>query len=78
MNVCMATFLTYSETIFSEMLMYMIIIFEMQMIYIYHMDDLISENSASKLQEQIYGILFHRLLKTHNQLTYSRKIWETT
>ena len=69
MNVCMATFLIYPEAIFSEMLMYMIIIFKMQMIYIYHMDDLISENSASKLQEEIYGILFHRLLKTHNQLT---------
>ena len=78
MNVCMATFLIYSETFFSEMLMYMIIIFEMQMIYIYHMDDLISENSASKLQEEIYGILFHRLLKTHNQLTFSTKIWGTT
>ena len=61
MNVYMATFLIYSETIFSEMLMSMIIIFGMQMIYMYHMDDLISENSASKLQEHIYGILFHRL-----------------
>ena len=59
---------------FSEMLMSMIIIFGMQMIYMYHMDDLISENSVSKLQEQIYGILFHRLLKTHNQFTYLRKI----
>ena len=37
----MATFLIYSETIFKEMLLYMIIIFEMQMIYMYHMDDLI-------------------------------------
>ena len=63
MNVCLATFLIHLETIFSEMLMYMIIIFEMQMISIYHMDDLISENSALKLQEQIYGILFQRLLK---------------
>ena len=63
MNVYMATFLIYWETIFSEMLMYMIIIFGMQMIYMYHMDDLISENSVSKLQEQIYGIVFHRLLK---------------
>ena len=78
MNVCIATFLIYSETIFSEMLMYMIIIFEMQMMYMYHMDDLTSENSASKLQEQIYGILFHRLSKTHNQLTYSRKICGAT
>ena len=78
MNVCMATFLIYSETIFSEMLMYMITIFEMQMNYIYHVDELISENSASKLQEQMYGILFHRLLKTHNQSTYSIKIWRTT
>ena len=43
------------------------------MIYMYHMDDLISENSVSKLQEQIYGICFHRLLKTHNQFTYLRK-----
>ena len=74
MNVYMAAFLIYSETIFSEMLMSMIIIFGMQMIYMYHTDDLISENSVSKLQEQIYGILFHRLLKTHNQFTYLRKI----
>ena len=49
-----------------------------EMIYIYHMDDLISKNSASKLQEQINGILFHRLLKSHNRLTYPRKIWGTT
>ena len=27
-----------------------------------------------KIARQIYGILFHRLLKTHNQLTYLRKI----
>ena len=46
MNVYMAIYLIYSETIFSEMLMSMIIIFGMQMIYIYHMDDLISENSV--------------------------------
>ena len=78
MNVYMAAFLIYSETIFSEMLMSMIIIFGMQMIYMYHTDDLISENSVSKLQEQIYGILFHRLLKTHNQFTYLRKIWGIT
>ena len=48
MIVYMATFLIYSETIFSLMLMYMIIIFEMKMIYIYYVDDLILENSASK------------------------------
>ena len=62
------------------MLVYITIILEMQMIYIYHMDDLISENSASKLQEQIYGILFHHLLKKtpHNQFTYSGKIWGVT
>ena len=54
MNVCLATFLIYSETIFSEMLMYMIITFEMQMIYKYHINDLISENSESKMHEQIY------------------------
>ena len=31
------------------------------------------ENSASKMQEQIYGIFFHRLLKTHNEFIYLRK-----
>ena len=71
---CMATFLIYSEDIFREMLMYMTISFEMQMIYTYHMDDLISENSVSKLQERICGILFHPLLKTRNQFIL-RKIW---
>ena len=40
------------------MLVYLIIIFEVQMINTYHMDDLISENSVSKLQERICGILF--------------------
>ena len=63
MDVYMAIFLIYSETIFSEMLMYMIMIYGMQMIYMYHMDDLILENSVLTSQEQIYGILFHRLLK---------------
>ena len=58
---------------FSEMLMSIIIIFGMQMIYMYHTDDLILENSVSKLQEQIYEIIFHRLLKNHNQLTYLGK-----
>ena len=49
MNVYMAISLIYSEAIFREMLMYMTIIFEMQMIYTCHMGDLISENSVSKL-----------------------------
>ena len=35
MNVYMAISLIYSEAIFKEMLMYMTIIFEMQMIYTY-------------------------------------------
>ena len=61
MNVYMAISLIYSEAIFREILMYMTIIFEMQMIYTYHMDDLISENSVSKLQERICGIPFHCL-----------------
>ena len=39
------------------MLLYMIIIFEMQIIYTYHMDDLISENSVSESQERICGII---------------------
>ena len=42
-------------------------------IFIYHTDDLMLENSASKMQEQIYGIFFHRLLKTHNEFIYLRK-----
>ena len=62
MNACMEPFLKYSETIFKEMLMYMIIIYQMLMICMCHMDDLISENLVSKLQERICGILFH-----HNQ-----------
>ena len=36
------------------------------------------KNLVSKLQGQIYGILLHRLLKTHNQFTYWRKIWGIT
>ena len=74
MNVYMATFLIYSETIFSEMLMYMIIIFGMQMIYMYYMDDLISENSVSKLQEQTYGIFFHpSLVKNSHSIHIFKK-----
>ena len=71
MNVYMATFLKYSETIFKEMLLYMIIIFEMQMIYTNHMDDLISENSVLKSHEWICGILYPCVLKTHKKLTNS-------
>ena len=78
MNVYMATFLIYSETIFIEMLLYMIIIFEMQMFYTYHMDELISENSVSKSQERICSILSLRLLETHNRFIYLRKIWGIT
>ena len=78
MNACMEPFLKYSETIFKEMLMHMIIIFEMLMICMCHMDDLISENLVSKLQEQICGILFHHLLKIHNKFISSRKTWGTT
>ena len=59
------------------MLLYMTIIFEMQMIYTYHIDDLISENSVSKLQERICGIISPGLLKTHNQFISLRKIWGT-
>ena len=59
------------------MLLYMIIIFEMQMIYTYHMDDLLSENSVPESQERICGILFFCLLKTHNQFISLRKIWGT-
>ena len=40
-NACMETFLKYSETIFKEMLMYMIMIYEILMICMCHMDDLI-------------------------------------
>ena len=47
MIVYIATFLIYPETIFKDMI-YMILIFEVQMIYMYHMDDLISENSVLK------------------------------
>ena len=50
-------------SLLEEMLMYMLIIFEMQMIHTYHVDDLISEILVPKLPEQICGILFHRLLK---------------
>ena len=57
-EIYMAIFLIHLEVIFREMLVYLIIIFEVQMIYTYHMDDLISENSVSKLQERICGILF--------------------
>ena len=78
MNVYMAIYLIYSEGIFREMLMYMTIIFEMQMIYTYRMGDLISENSVSKLQERICGIPFPCLLKTRNQFISLRKIWDTT
>ena len=49
MNACMEPFLKYSETIFKEMLIYMIIIYEMLMICMCHMDDLISENLVSKI-----------------------------
>ena len=60
------------------MLLYMIIIFEMQMFYAYHMDELISENSVSKSQERICSILSLCLLKTHSQFIYLRKIWGIT
>ena len=76
MNVYIATFLIYSETIFIKMLLYMIIVFEM--FYAYHMDELISENSVSKSQEQICSILSLCLLKTHSQFIYLRKIWGIT
>ena len=56
------------------MLMYMKIIFGMQMIYMWHTDDLISENWASKLQEQIFGTLFHFFI-WNSQSIHVRKIW---
>ena len=49
MNVYKATFLIYLEVFFKELLMYMTIIFEMQMIYTYYMDVLVSENPVWKL-----------------------------
>ena len=73
----MAISLIYSEAILREMLMYMTIIFEMQMIYTYHMTDLISENSVSKLQERICGNPYHCLLKARNQFISLRKILDT-
>ena len=78
MNACMEPFLKYSETIFKEMLIYIIIFYEMLMICMCHMDDLISEHLVSKLQGRICGILFHHLLKIHNQFISSRKTWGTT
>ena len=45
--------------------MYMSIIFEMEIIYMHHMDDfdIYSEKSVSKSQERMCGIIFHCLLK---------------
>ena len=56
------------------MLMY-IIILEVQMIHMYHKDNLIKDNSESNLQEKICGIPFHRLLKTHS--SYLSERYET-
>ena len=77
MNVYMATFLTYSQTIFKEMLFYVIIIFEMQMIYMYHMDALIRKFNI-KVTGRNCGFVSPYLLKTHNQFTSLRKMWGTT
>ena len=44
--------------------MYIITMFEMQIIYMYHMEDLISENLVSKLQERICGVPSQRSFKS--------------
>ena len=60
-RVCMATFLIYSEYTFKEILLYIIILFEIQMTYINLIENL-------KVQQQIYGIPCHQSSLIHSQL----------
>ena len=63
---------------FSEMLMSMIIIFGMQMIYMYHTDDLILENSVSKIAGANLWNFLPSLVKKSQSIHIFRKIWGIT